>query len=99
MVDVEEKQIKNSEGNLKFIHATKDDDIYRIGYCLPIDTLYKLNNTEIFNKERTIRKFFIVFGNANDSNYFYCNFKANCVGFLIISCLSINISHPATRYV
>ena len=23
MVDVEEKQIKNSEGNLKFIHATK----------------------------------------------------------------------------
>ena len=52
MVDVEEKQIKNSDGNLKFIHATKDDDIYHIGYCLPIDTLYKLNNTEIFYKEK-----------------------------------------------
>ena len=54
MVDVEEKQIKNSDGNLKFIHATKDDDIidYHIGYCLPIDTLYKLNNTEMFYKEK-----------------------------------------------
>ena len=57
MVDVEEKQIKNSEGNLKFIHATKDDDIYRIGYCLPIDTLYKLNNTEFCYKEKHKERF------------------------------------------